>query len=175
MAFPTRRAYIRSLLPAAEYLERHSGIHKVGPLALAALLTSKGFLVLKDEKGKSLNNHFLLLDDIYWAGETALVEVSEELGGRTVSRLREFKRYPSAMESFLDFAVFLRSNKRFEKALSGAHEPYLFFHGLRRAAYLASGPAEWDKQRTYILYVQKALGLPLGWLNPDLAVSGWDM
>ncbi|HAD40643.1 MAG TPA: flagellar assembly peptidoglycan hydrolase FlgJ, partial [Plesiomonas shigelloides] len=103
-------------------------------LAQAALETGWGRGILR-RGDQSSYNLFNIKASPGWQGEQVTVAAPEVIDGQTVNQESPFRVYQSFAESFEDYVNFLRSNRRYAKALQHADNPERYFNHLQQAGY----------------------------------------
>lgn len=142
--FGSPKAFIETLLPAAQGAARRLGVDPRLLLAQAALETGWGRAVPLRSDGRSSFNLFGIKADGRWHGERTEVATVEYQGGRPVPRQADFRVYGSFAESFADYAGFLTANPRYRQALAVADDPEDFMRAVQTAGY-ATDPGYADK------------------------------
>ncbi len=136
--------FIRELWPMAEAAADELDTLPEVLIAQAALETGWGKYVSRNEDGVSSNNLFNIKAGPNWQGKTIDKTTIEYRHGVPVKEVARFRAYDSPAESFRDYIDFLKTNGRYDKALSEAADPGKFMHGLQRAGY-ATDPHYADK------------------------------
>ncbi len=103
-------------------------------LAQAALETGWGEHISKDGRGSS-NNLFNIKSSSQWGGHSVKVTTLEYRDGVAQKEQANFRSYNSYEDSFNDYADFILSNPRYEKALSCAADSEAYLKELQRAGY----------------------------------------
>ncbi len=133
--FGSPEEFSKSLWPLAQKTGKELGIAPQAILAQAALETGWGKFIIKHSDGRSTHNLFGIKADQRWQGEHVVLPALEYADGQAVKRKESFRSYDSYAASFSDYANFLRSNPRYEKALMSGHDPMLFTQALHAAGY----------------------------------------
>lgn len=144
-AFASPREFVRSVWKAAQSAAETLGVPVKALVAQAALETGWGRHVIRDGEGRSSFNFFGIKSHRDWRGDSVKVPTLEYRDGVAAKELASFRAYDSLEQSFRDYADFLRSNPRYEKALR-AGDADEFVQGLQEAGY-ATDPAYAEKIR----------------------------
>ena len=112
-------------------------------VAIAALETGWGRHLPADKAGSS-NNYFGIKADSRWPGKKVASQTLEFRHGIFNSLQQTFRAYATLKDSFNDFADFILSNQRYQKALAFAHDTQRFLQAMQQAGY-ATDPAYADK------------------------------
>ena len=112
-------------------------------VAIAALETGWGRHLPADKAGSS-NNYFGIKADPRWPGKKVAGQTLEFRHGIFNSLQQTFRAYATLKDSFNDFADFILSNQRYQKALAFAHDTQKFLQAMQQAGY-ATDPAYADK------------------------------
>lgn len=112
--------------------------------AQAALETGWGRFLIRDGSGKSSNNFFGVKADKRWEGDRVSVNTVEYKNGVMKKENAFFRAYQSIEDSFNDYVDFLKSNSRYQHALSSGADNKLFANELQRAGY-ATDPSYAEK------------------------------
>lgn len=112
-------------------------------VAIAALETGWGRHLPADKAGSS-NNYFGIKADPRWLGKKVTGQTLEFRHGIFNSLQQTFRAYATLKDSFNDFADFILSNQRYQKALAFAHDTQRFLQAMQQAGY-ATDPAYADK------------------------------
>ncbi len=142
--------FVSAVLPHARRVGEKLGVPAEAIVAQAALETGWGKHVIRNEDGSSSFNLFGIKADQRWSGDTARVTTTEYKDGIAYKQLADFRSYGSIAESVEDYANFLKTSPRYEKALS-ATDAEGFLGELQKAGY-ATDPA----------YAQKINGIASG-------------
>ncbi|MGL5005877.1 MAG: flagellar assembly peptidoglycan hydrolase FlgJ [Plesiomonas sp.] len=126
--------FINNLFPYAIRAARALGTSPSVLLAQAALETGWGRGILRSGKQSSYNL-FNIKASPGWQGEQVTVFAPEVIDGQSVNQESPFRVYRSFAESFEDYVTFLRSNRRYAKALQHAGNPERYFNHLQKAGY----------------------------------------
>lgn len=142
--------FVSAVLPHARRAGEKLGVPAEAIVAQAALETGWGKHVIRNEDGSSSYNLFGIKADHRWSGQTATVSTTEYRDGVAVKEVADFRSYSSIAESVEDYANFLKTSPRYEKALT-ATDGESFLGELQKAGY-ATDPA----------YAQKITGIASG-------------
>ena len=112
-------------------------------VAIAALETGWGRHLPADKDGSS-NNYFGIKADPRWPGKKVASQTLEFRHGIFNSLQQTFRAYATLKDSFNDFADFILSNQRYQKALAFTHDTQRFLQAMQQAGY-ATDPAYADK------------------------------
>ena len=133
--FSSPDKYIASLYPYAKQVEQETGIDARLMLAQSALETGWGKHQILNDDGSPSHNLFGIKAQSGWSGEVTNITTTEFRQGIAMKEKADFRVYPSYVESFTDYANFLSSNARYEKALKQAEQPSEFARQLQDAGY----------------------------------------
>lgn len=150
--------FIDQVRPYAERAAARLGIDPDILVAQAALETGWGQFVPRNAEGESSHNYFGIKADSRWHGDRVTHRTTEFQGGRARAQVASFRAYPSAEQSFEDYAEFVSQQPRYEQALK-AGSPQRYLNELQRAGY-ATDPH----------YAEKILSI-LPRLRPDPAIA----
>ncbi len=142
--FESPQAFVDYLYPRAQKIASRLGLDPRFMVSQAALETGWGQKVMSRADGGSSYNLFGIKADERWQGEVARVSTLEYRGGIPRREQASFRVYNSFDESLEDFADFLSSSQRYQKALSVSDDPEQFILELQHAGY-ATDPAYADK------------------------------
>lgn len=104
-------------------------------VAQAALETGWGQHVMSGDGGVSSHNLFGIKADPSWHGETVRRATLEYFDGHPVRVTAAFRAYEDYGAAFDDYAKFIQSNPRYQRALERAAEPAAYARELQRAGY----------------------------------------
>lgn len=127
--------FIETMLPVAEQAAKALGVSPQVLVAQAALETGWGQKQILNEDGKVANNLFGIKADSRWQGETAMTTTHEYIDGNKITVKAPFRAYESIEDSFNDYADFIRTSERYEKAVANADEPEEYLNELQSAGY----------------------------------------
>lgn len=132
--FKSPEDFVTKLWSAAKYAAKIIGTNPEILLAQAALETNWGKNILPQGKN-STHNLFNIKADSSWDSKITTVQSLEEKNGVLVKEKSNFRSYDSYMESFMDYANFLKQNKRYSESLDNALNPEKFVNSLQNAGY----------------------------------------
>jgi hypothetical protein len=122
-------AFVRSVRPYAERVERETGVPAAIMIAMAVNETGYG-------KFAAGNNFFGIKADRGWRGSTTGdVRTWEVVDGQRVDITDVFRAYPDPADSFRDFAAFLRENSRYRECWECTGDPRRFIEAIWAAGY----------------------------------------
>ncbi|MES9875553.1 MAG: flagellar assembly peptidoglycan hydrolase FlgJ [Candidatus Sedimenticola sp. 1PA] len=127
--------FVKELLPLAKKAASMLGLEPQALLAQAALETGWGKHMMRFGNGEAANNLFGIKADPSWKGNRVALNTLEYEQGAAVKKRAFFRAYESLADSFMDYAEFLRSNPRYERALSKAGDAEEYFSELQQAGY----------------------------------------
>jgi len=140
----TPQEFVEALLPHAEKAAQELGIPARVLVAQAALETGWGKHQIRHADGSPSFNLFGIKADKSWDGERVRTMTHEYENGRMEQQSAKFRAYDSIAESFEDYVQFLKSNPRYEQALSHQGSAQQFTTGLQKAGY-ATDPSYAEK------------------------------
>lgn len=140
----TPESFIAKVWPAALRVANELGVSPRVLIAQAALETGWGKSMPKHADGSSGHNYFGIKTHDQWQGQQIAANTTEIVNGSAVREKASFRAYDSIESSFRDFASFLKTNPRYEKALSVTHDANKFVDALQKAGY-ATDPKYADK------------------------------
>lgn len=133
-----QRAFVARMMPAAQAVERETGIPAHFMVAQAALESGWG----RSEPGGRSKPSFNVLGmkaGRNWTGAAVEASTTEVIGGLAQRRVERFRAYGSYEEAFRDYARTIASSPRFA-GLAGETDPNRFAQGLQAGGY-ATDPA----------------------------------
>lgn len=134
--FANPQEFVATMLPMAEAAAKKIGVDPNYLVAQAALETGWGKSIIRQPDGSSSHNLFGIKSHGSWRGESAKVLTTEYRQGSPVKESASFRAYDSYAQSFEDFVDFLKSNGRYEKALSATRQGGdQFARELQKAGY----------------------------------------
>ena len=136
----TPQEFVDQIWPAASKAAAELGVDPAVLVAQAALESGWGRSTPQRSDGTNSYNLFGIKADSRWQGDRTVVSTLEYEDGVAVRRRDPFRVYGSFDESFADYARFIRSNPRYQEALSHGANPQAFLSGLQQAGY-ATDPA----------------------------------
>ncbi len=134
-SFDSPNDFIEELTPLAEKYAAELGVDPRVLLAQSALETGWGKKINRDMAGVSSYNLFNIKADQRWSGDKVMVSTLEYENGRPMQQRAVFRSYPNFEESFKDYVRFLKSNPRYQQALSKASDGAAFVRSLHEAGY----------------------------------------
>lgn len=133
--FSTQLEFIKSLWNDAKKAASQLGLDPKLLVAQAALETGWGKSILTHESEGSSYNLFNIKADSQWDKKTITKNTLEEYDGLITKEKSAFRAYSSYGESFNDYVSFIKSNPRYEQALSLASNPEIYMQKLQEASY----------------------------------------
>lgn len=127
--------FVAALLPHARRVAEELGVHPLGIIAQAALETGWGQRIPARADGGSSLNLFGIKAGSEWAGQRASRATIEFEGGAATRRTATFRAYDSLSHAFADYARLLKTDPRYQGAVSGGADPSRFAEGLQKAGY----------------------------------------
>jgi len=134
-SFAQPKDFVSALTEPAKAIQAKLGVPFQVVIAQAALETGWGQKIIKDEQGSSSHNLFNIKADNGWSGEQIQKDTLEFEHGAMVKKSAPFRAYQSLADSFNDYADFLTSSDRYQKALQNSGDVEHFLHGLQQAGY----------------------------------------
>lgn len=135
VAFNGPQQFIETLYPYAKEVERKTGIDARLMLAQSALETGWGKRPILKQDGTPSFNLFGIKATSAWQGDAAHITTTEYRGGLAMKEKASFRAYASYEDSFNDYAHFLKTNSRYQEALSNKGQPKAFARELQEAGY----------------------------------------
>jgi len=132
--------FINTVRPYAEKAAKELGTSAEVLIAQAALETGWGEGIQRHSNGRSGFNLFNIKAHSNWQGPIVSKNTVEYKNGIATREYSNFKAYTSMDESFKDYVNFLKSNPRYEHALSVSNEPMAYIKALAKSGY-ATDPA----------------------------------
>ena len=127
--------FIKSVAPYANQAAVTLGVRPEVLVAQSALETGWGKKVIKNNQGESSFNMFNIKADGRWKGEKVSVSSIEFQGNIATKQQSNFRSYPSIVDSFNDFAQFLKSSPRYDEAIEQGQDSSGFVDKLQQAGY----------------------------------------
>lgn len=140
----TRKTFVEDLWPEATEAANKLGVDPEVLVAQAALETSWGTKVIRDQNGDTTLNLFGIKANSQWQGDRANVSTLEYRDGIAQQERATFRSYASRSESLNDYASFLMDNPRYQKALANTTDSETFLQELQHAGY-ATDPSYANK------------------------------
>ena len=134
-SFDSPNDFIENIMPLAEKYAAELGVDPRVLLAQSALETGWGKKISRDMSGVSSHNLFNIKADQRWSGGKVMVSTLEYENGQPLQQRAIFRSYPNFEESFKDYVGFLKSNPRYQQALSRASDSVAFVRSLHEAGY----------------------------------------
>ena len=142
--FESPEDFVEKIWRYAKKAATEIGLNPAVMVAQSALETGWGKHIIKDKNGESSFNLFNVKAHRDWQGEKAAQSTLEFENGVAVRKVEPFRVYGGFEESFNDLVSFLRSNSRYQGALSTTNNSEQFLHNLQKAGY-ATDPNYADK------------------------------
>lgn len=133
--FENPEDFVQQMALPAKNIEQKTGIPYQVVIAQSALETGWGQKIIKDPSGQSSNNLFNIKADKRWGGEAVQKETLEFEQGAMVKKVEPFRAYNSLSESANDFANFISTSPRYQKALGAVSNVEQFLNELQGAGY----------------------------------------
>lgn len=134
--FNSQEEFVQGLWGHAKQAANLIGVDPKILLAQAALETNWGKkIITNNQTNDSSHNLFNIKADNSWTKKTAVTDTLEQKNGVLVKEKAAFRSYGSYMDSFMDYAHFLKNNSRYEDALNKATDPKQFVQALQSAGY----------------------------------------
>ena len=138
----TPKEFIPWIAPLAQAAQKITGVPASVTIAQAALESGWG-------KHAPANNLFGIKADAAWKGERSIQTTTEYVGGKPEKKQQVFRKYKTLQDSITDHGLFLKQNKRYEKAFA-AKDGIDFAHAIAKAGY-ATDPGYAELLETIIL------------------------
>lgn len=135
VSFETPEDFVKSVRPYAESAARELGVDAEFLIAQSALESAWGSQMATDSRGASSNNLFGIKADASWNGPVASAKTLEFESGVAVQQRASFRKYDNVGESFSDYVTFLKSNPRYQSALTRGADSVKFAEALQEAGY----------------------------------------
>ncbi|WP_341886928.1 flagellar assembly peptidoglycan hydrolase FlgJ [Variovorax sp. YR752] len=136
--------FVQKHSDAARAAEAQTGIPAAFMVAQAAHESGWGKREIRNADGSSSNNLFGIKAGPSWKGAVAEVTTTEYVDGQPRKVTAKFRAYPSAADSFADYARLMKTSPRYTGVLANATSAQGFAQGLQNAGY-ATDPAYADK------------------------------
>jgi len=134
-SFKTPGDFIQKLMPAARQAAQKLGLEPLALLAQAALETGWGQRTFKTAEGHQSFNFFGIKAHNSWQGDVAVVDTLEYRQGVAQKEKAKFRAYESPEQALGDYVDFIKSNPRYQQALSVVDNPKAYFQQLQAAGY----------------------------------------
>ena len=128
-------AFVKALWPHAQRAADELGTRPELLVSQAALETGWGRHMIRGTDGSNSFNLFGIKADSGWQGERAVTETVEFRDGLMRKERAAFRAYDSLADSVSDYVEFLKSNPRYQEALSSAEDAPAFAQALFEAGY----------------------------------------
>jgi flagellar protein FlgJ len=127
--------YVGEVLPHAQKAAQELGVTPEFLIAQSALETGWGKRIAQDSRGASSHNLFGIKAGNSWSGPVATAKTLEFSDGAARQEQASFRKYDNFGDSFSDYVAFLKSNPRYQDALSKTSDPIEFGAALQEAGY----------------------------------------
>jgi len=131
----TRRAFLESILPAAEKAAKALGVSPRSIMAQAALETGWGRSMPTDASGRPSMNLFGIKATGGWQGATTAALTTEFVAGRSQRQVETFRAYSSMEDSISDHARLLSRSPRYAAVLNPGDDTHAYATALQRGGY----------------------------------------
>ena len=131
----SRRAFLESILPAAEKAAQALGVSPRAIMAQAALESGWGRAMPTDAAGRSSFNLFGIKATGNWNGASVASETTEYIGGRPLRAVESFRAYQNFEASVADHARLLSRSPRYAEALNSGEDVGAYASALQRGGY----------------------------------------
>ncbi|GAB3477251.1 flagellar assembly peptidoglycan hydrolase FlgJ [Marinomonas epiphytica] len=135
VVFQSPQEFVENLWPHAKAAAEKIGVNPKAVLAQAALETGWGKYPIAKEDGGASFNLFGIKADSRWDGDRAVVNTLEFRDGVAKREKAAFRAYQSFSESFDDYANFLTTSERYQKALQAGDDAEQFAVSLQQGGY----------------------------------------
>lgn len=142
--FNSPEEFTQHILPYAQKAAKELGVSPLVLVSQAALETGWGKAITRHQDGSSSFNLFNIKADNRWHGDHVIKSTLEYDNGLAKREKASFRAYDSYADSFDDYVDFLRTNNRYEHAISNQGNDKLFIQDLHKAGY-ATDPNYADK------------------------------
>jgi len=161
--------FIADIWPQARSAAQSLGVSPELLVAQSALETGWGKHSLKFDDGRSANNLFGIKAGSGWQGTTVSRASLEFRAGVLHSEVSQFRAYATPADSLADYVDFIRSNPRYQQALSSAGNDQAYIRAIADAGY-ATDPRYADK--VIGILGGELLQQTLAGLNPGVSSYG---
>jgi len=127
--------FIKDLWPYAQVAADKLGVDADVLIAQSALETGWGQQVRRFDNGQNSYSLFGIKANQHWQGQRNLVSTLEFKDGAMQREQAHFRAYGSVAEAFNDYAEFIQSSPRYQKALEQGSQPDAYIRELQRAGY----------------------------------------
>ncbi|MFK7862706.1 MAG: flagellar assembly peptidoglycan hydrolase FlgJ [Pseudohongiellaceae bacterium] len=135
ISFETPEDFVEQILPFAEKAGKELGVDPKFLIAQSALESGWGSKLATDSRGAPSNNLFGIKADSSWDGPVASAKTLEFEDGVAVQQRANFRKYDNVAASFSDYVSFLKSNPRYQSALTKGADSMSFAQALQEAGY----------------------------------------
>jgi flagellar protein FlgJ len=135
----SRRAFLESILPAAQQAAQVLGVSPRSLMAQAALETGWGRSMQRDGSGTNFNL-FGIKATGSWNGRVQEQSTTEYVNGVAQRQVERFRAYDSIQDSFADHARLLSRSARYADAVGTGDDTGAYAQALQRGGY-ATDPA----------------------------------
>jgi len=129
------KKFVETLIPFANQAAKELKVHPGILLAQAALESGWGRKTIAHADGSSTYNLFGIKADQRWNGPKAAVITFEYDQGIGRKKPANFRAYDNFSDAFQDYVRFIKSNPRYQQALSHADDPRRYIRELQKAGY----------------------------------------
>ncbi|MCP4386806.1 MAG: flagellar assembly peptidoglycan hydrolase FlgJ [Gammaproteobacteria bacterium] len=136
--------FIADIWPQAQGAAQQLGVSAELLVAQSALETGWGQHTMKFDDGRNSNNLFGIKAGANWQGPVLSRVSLEYRGGALQSEVSKFRAYASPADSLADYVDFIRSNPRYQQALSNSNNDQAYIRAIQDAGY-ATDPQYADK------------------------------
>ncbi|WP_196137293.1 flagellar assembly peptidoglycan hydrolase FlgJ [Aliikangiella sp. G2MR2-5] len=133
--FSSAKDFVKNLMPYAKRAAKRLNLDPRLLLAQAALETGWGKHVVHDENGRPGFNLFGIKADSRWKGGSIRVDTLEVENAEFKKVNAAFRRYGNFEQSFQDYANFIKSNGRYQRALENTQDPAEYIQSLQDSGY----------------------------------------
>jgi len=133
--FSSPANFVQSLWPYAQQAAKVLQLDPKLLIAQAALETGWGKFVMRTEQGASSKNLFGIKATNNWEGQKTQINTLELEAGTLQQTKAEFRTYDSYAQSFSDYANFISTRNRYQKAMEVASKPESYVKELQAAGY----------------------------------------
>lgn len=131
----TPEDYVNEVFPHAQRAARELGVAPEFLVAQSALESGWGKRIAEDSRGVTSHNLFGIKAGGSWSGPVANAKTLEYADGVAKQEKASFRKYDSFEASFNDYVAFLKSNPRYQDAISNASDSAEFGQALQDAGY----------------------------------------
>ena len=142
--FNSPEEFTQHILPYAQKAAKELGVSPLVLVSQAALETGWGNAITRHQDGSSSFNLFNIKADNRWHGDHIIKSTLEYDNGLAKREKASFRAYDSYADSFDDYVDFLRTNNRYQHAISNQGNDKLFIQDIHKAGY-ATDPNYADK------------------------------